>query len=216
MNVLEESSNQQFRLIAPGPEMDEASANRCLESVERATQNADYLVLSGSLPPGLPDDFYASVTQRTPSGCRVIVDASGPALHNAMQGHPYLIKPNLRELSQLSDRKLSGDEEIIAAARDFIDRRLTDVVVVSIGAAGAMLVTAERAENVRSPTVRIRSKIGAGDSMLGGLISRLVRGDGLLAAVRFGVAAGAAAVMTSGSSLCCPDETQRLYDASFT
>jgi len=85
------------------------------------------------------------------------------------------------------------------------------VVVVSLGAGGAELVTADAAEHVRAPTAPVRSKVGAGDSMVAGLVSALARGESVRDAVRFAVAAGAAAVMTPGTELCRRGDTERLY-----
>lgn len=211
LNVSEGSSDRQFRFVAPGPQADDDTIERCLNVVARATQDAEFLVLSGGLLPGLPDDFYADVARSCPSTCRVIVDTSGTALRQAVTAGVFLITPNLRELSQLTGRPLEDDDEIVAAARDVVGTGKAEAVVVSLGAGGAVLVTDDTTELVRSPTVPVRSRIGAGDSMTGGLALALTRGDSLSNAVRFGVAAGAAAVMTEGTMLCRRNDTERLF-----
>lgn len=212
LNVAEESSERQFRFVSPGPELDSDAAQRCLDSVEQTVQVPGFLVISGSLPTGLPDDFYTDVVQRCPSGCRVVVDTSGLPLAKAVEADLFLIKPNIRELSQLAGRELGNDDEIVATARQLIETGKVEVVVVSLGAGGAILVTGDNAENFRSPTVPVRSKIGAGDSMTGGIVMSLSRGDGHRDAVRFGVAAGATAVMTAGTTLCSREDVERLYE----
>jgi 6-phosphofructokinase 2 len=123
----------------------------------------------------------------------------------------YLIKPNLRELRELAGESLDSDQQIAEAARALIDQGAVKIVLVSLGGAGAMLVTADAAERIATPTVTIRSKVGAGDSLTGALALSLGRGDDLRRAVRFGIAAGAAAVMTPGTELCRREDTERLF-----
>jgi 6-phosphofructokinase 2 len=161
----------------------------------------------------VPGDTYTAVAKTARAlGARPILDTSGAALREARTAGWYLLKPNLRELQQLAGRALETDPERIEAARGFIDQGWCKGVVLSMGAAGALLVTAEKALHVRSPTVPIESRVGAGDSMVGGLVLALSRGRPLPDAVRFGVAAGAAAVMTPGTELCRRADTERLYE----
>ncbi len=211
LTVQEESSGQQYRFTLPGPNLEAAEVDRWLEQVRGLDPPPDFLVASGSLPPGVSADFYARVARTAPAHCRVVIDTKGAALRSSLGDRTYLIKPNLRELGQLAGRPIDGDEEIVAAAREIVQRGDARVVVVSLGRAGAVMVAAEQAGHVRSPTVPIRSKVGAGDSMVGGIVASLARGEPLEQALRFGVAAGAAAVMTPGVELCRRDDTQRLF-----
>lgn len=211
--VYETSTDRQFRFGMPGPEMSKEELDRCLHALQDLTPAPDYLVASGSLPPGIPDDTYARVAETARSfGARPILDTSGSALKQAVQSGWYLLKPNLRELEQLAGTTLKTEAQRIEAARDFIDQGWCKVVVLSMGASGALLVTADRAEHIHSPTVPIESRVGAGDSMVGGLTLALDRGWDLIDAVRFGVAAGAAAVMTPGTELCRRDDTEELFE----
>jgi len=123
----------------------------------------------------------------------------------------YMIKPNLRELKALAAKEIDEESHQVALARQIIQKGQSETVVVSLGAAGALLVWRDGCERLRAPTVPIRSKVGAGDSMVAGMVLALDRGESLLSAVRFGVAAGAAAVMTGGTELCRRDDTERLY-----
>jgi 6-phosphofructokinase 2 len=161
----------------------------------------------------VPDDTYAAVAEAAHAlGARPILDTSGAALRRAMDAGWYLLKPNLRELEQLAERPLDSEPEQRDAARGFIEQGWCEVVVLSMGAAGALLITADRTEHVRSPTVPIRSRVGAGDSMVAGLALALARDLNLHDAVRFGVAAGAAAVTTPGTELCHRSDTERLFE----
>ncbi len=211
--VSEISTGRQFRFGMPGPTLTAAEVEAGLEALRTLDPAPEYLVASGSLPPGVPSDTYTAVAETARAlGARPILDTSGAALREARAAGWYLLKPNLRELQQLAGRTLETDPERIEAARGFIEQGWCESIVLSMGAAGALLVTAEETLHVRSPTVPIESRVGAGDSMVGGLVLALSRGWPLPDAVRFGVAAGAAAVMTPGTELCRRTDTERLYE----
>jgi len=211
--VSEISTGRQFRFGMPGPTLTAAEVEAGLEALRTLGPAPEYLVASGSLPPGVPSDTYTAVAKTARAlGARPILDTSGAALREARAAGWYLLKPNLRELQQLAGRTLETDPERIEAARGFIKQGWCEGIVLSMGAAGALLVTAEETLHVRSPTVPIESRVGAGDSMVGGLVLALSRGWPLPDAVRFGVAAGAAAVMTPGTELCRRTDTERLYE----
>lgn len=212
LTVFDESTTEQYRFVMPGPALTDADAAACLRTIRGLDPVPEYLVLSGSLPRGVAAGFYAQVAEHAPDTTRVVVDTSGEALQRTVEAGVFLIKPNLRELGQLVGQELHGDPEIEAAARELIEKGEVQHVVVSLGAGGALHVSREHSEHVRSPTVPIRSKVGAGDSMVAGLVTRLAAGDGVAQAVRFGVAAGAAAVMTEGTRLCRREDVERLYE----
>lgn len=207
--VDETSSDDQYRFVLPGASLSPEEVEECLTTaIDRAGQ---LVVGSGSLPPDVPDDTWAELVRRSAAaGHRTIVDTSGEALRAAVAAGAWLVKPNLGELSDLVGRELTTDSEIREAAEELLGDG-TEAVLVSLGAGGVLVVTADHADHVRSPTVPIRSRVGAGDSTVAGLATSLVRGDDLQTAVRWGVAAGAAAVMTEGSELCHAEDTERLY-----
>jgi len=210
--VYERSSSQQYRFGMPGPEMSEKEWRACLEAVT-GLDPPGFLVASGSLPPGVPDDFYARlVAAFAGTGTRIIVDASGEPLEKAAEAGVFLLKPNLRELEMLSGEALiherSGIED---AARGLIQGGKTDYVVVSLGAQGALLVGRDDCLRIPAPTAPIKSKVGAGDSMVAGLVLRLAEGARMNDAAAYGVAAGSAAVMTPGTELCRKVDADRLY-----
>jgi 6-phosphofructokinase 2 len=210
--VLEESSDQQYRFSLPGPQLKEAEWRRCLEAIKALQPEPDYLVASGSLPPGVPQNCYAKLARLCQeNGWRFIVDTWGEFLKHAVDEGVYLIKPNMRELGHLAGEKIEDEAHQEDVARELIEAGKAEVVVVSMGAAGVLLVTEERAERITAPTVKIVSRIGAGDSMVGGIVVALARGDSLRKAVTYGVAAGSAAVKTPGTELCRRETTEALY-----
>lgn len=211
--VYETSSTQQYRFGMPGPEIDKDEWEQCLRAITTLEPAPAYVVASGSLAPGMPSDFYRRVAEAVrEAGARLVLDTSGEALREAADAGAYLIKPNVGELEDLAGHPLKSEEEQVKVARDFIEQGCCNVILLSLGAGGALLITAKESSHIRSPTVPIRSKVGAGDSMVGGLVLGLARGMALEEAVRFGVAAGAAAVMTEGTELCRREDAERLYE----
>jgi 6-phosphofructokinase 2 len=208
--IRDTSTDQQYRFGMPGPEIVEDERQDWLRRVREHGASARYVVLSGSLPDGVPLDWYGELIRAVPEDVPVVVDTKRAALGRALEVGVHLIKPNVHELEELVARELCGDDDIAAAARELIARRAVAVVVVSLGRGGALVVTERSAERLSAPSVPKRSKVGAGDSMVGGLVNALARGCSLAEAARWGVAAGAAAVMTEGTELCRREDTERL------
>ncbi len=211
--VLERSTRRQYRFGMPGPELDDTECRACIDQIISADPPPAYIVASGSLSPGVPDDFFARLAGvASKVGVKVIVDTPGQPLILAARQGVYLLKPNLEELEQLAGFELKDESHIDKAARKLIEGRHSEIVVVSQGGGGALLVTADGATQFNAPAVPVKSKIGAGDSMVAGIVHCLADGWELGEAVRFGVAAGAAAVMTPGTELARKDDTVRLYE----
>ncbi len=213
LTVRERSSDQQYRFVMPGAELSRDEWQRCLDQLWKLDPWPDMLVASGSLPPGVPNHFYATLArQGRERDIHVIVDTSGDPLREAVDAGLYMIKPNLRELGQVSGRQLENDPQIEEASKRLLGEGKAQIVVTSLGPGGAVLVWEGGVEHIGSPTVPIRSKVGAGDSMVAGIVLALARGKSVPQAVRFGLAAGAAAVMTPGTELCHREDTERLYN----
>jgi 6-phosphofructokinase 2 len=212
LNVFEEVSGRQFRFCKPGPTLRGEEWAALLEGVYQRRPLPDFLVASGSLPPGVPADFYARLAARARErGIRIVLDTSGEALTRAVSGGVYLLKPSLREFQTLTGERDLDEPALARAAGTAIERGWCEVLVLSLGAAGALWRTATEWGRLAAPTVRVRSGVGAGDSMVAGIVLSLARGRPLREAVRFGVAAGAAAVMNLGTELCHLEDAERLY-----
>lgn len=216
LNVAERDSGQQYRFVLPGPEIGSRDQQACLDALEAAAVDADYIVASGSLPPGVPEDFYArvgDVARRLAR--RLVLDASGPALRHAGAGI-HLLKPSLGELEGLLGHPVRGEREEEQAAHDLIGQGRCEIAIITLGARGALLVNRDSVERLPAPQVESRTAAGAGDSMLAGTLVGLIRGLGLGEAARFGVAAGAAALLGAGTPLCRREDVERLYRPSAT
>ena len=217
-SVTELCSHREFRFVMPGPVVLEAEWQRCLDHLDALQPAPRYLVLSGSLPLGVADDFYAWVIDRAKArGSRVVLDTAGPALRAALPHTPYLIKPSLNELRQLTGHALETEADCMQTAREIVRKGHAQVVALTLGAGGAMLVTQE--EVVRSGAVgtSILSTIGAGDSFVGGMVWALNRDAGMREAFRYGMAAAAAALSHAGTELGSAAEIeQRFAEISLT
>ncbi len=212
LNVLEVQTGRQFRFVLPGPKLDEAEWRRCLEAVEAFDPFPAFLVASGSLPPGVPEDFHgrlAAVVRNR--GGRLVLDSSGPALSRAVEEGVYLCKPSLREFQEWTGERSADEGRWRALAREIVAKKRCEVLVVSLGAAGALWTTANEQERLTAPAVPVESSVGAGDSMVAGIVLSLSRGRALHEAIRFGVAAAAAAVMNPGTQLCRREDAERLF-----
>lgn len=208
--VFERTTTLQYRFNLPGPELSAGDLEHCTEMV--LSQKADFVVASGSLPPGVPDDYYATLTQAVEAqGSHIIVDTSGKALAAMMRGGAYLLKPNIGELETLSGQKFQGEQQLKSTGQALIRQGMAEVLVVSLGAGGAVLMTRDLFVSLRPPVVPVQSKVGAGDSMVGGLTLALAQERDLVDAVRYGVAAGTAAVMTPGTDLCHKEDVENIY-----
>jgi 6-phosphofructokinase 2 len=211
--VLEKSTGQQYRFGMPGPTLQEAEWRRCLEEISHLLPQINYLVASGRLPPGVPPNFYGQLAKSAKKhNTRLIVDTSGEALRLAVEEGVFLIKPNLQEFAELTGQERVDELLEEHLARGLVSSNKSRAVVVSLGAAGVLAATAEGVERVPAPLVPIKSKVGAGDSTVAGIVLALSRGQSWREAVRFGVAAGAAAVMTPGTELCLREDVERLYE----
>lgn len=211
--ILDESTGQQYRFGMPGPELQKKEWESSLQELATIDPAPDYVVASGSLPPGVPADFYAQVARiGKKRGAKTIVDVSGEALREALEEGVFLIKPNVREFREMVGKDIKEESQIKAEAQKMVKSGRCEVLVISLGAAGALMVSEEFAERILPPTVPIVSKVGAGDSMVAGMALSLARGNPLRESVLFGVAAGSAAVMTPGSELCRREDAERLYE----
>ncbi|HEY1055097.1 MAG TPA: PfkB family carbohydrate kinase, partial [Emticicia sp.] len=171
----------------------------------------DFLVASGSLSPGLGDDFYEKVAAISHKiGSKLIVDTSGVPLERAMDEGVFLLKPNVGELAKLVKKESLEINEVDDAAREIISKGKCEVVVVSMGPQGAVLVTKDICEHIPAPPVQKKSTVGAGDSMVGGMVWALAEGKELSEMLRWGVACGSAATMNEGTQLFKKEDALKL------
>ena len=210
--IMEKSTNLQYRFGMPGPKIFNNETKKILDTISNLDPYPEYLVISGSIPKGVDTNIYAQMAKiAKKNGAKVIVDASNQPLKEAMNEGVFLIKPNLGEFQDLIGKELQDEDEIKDAALKLINNNCCNSIVISLGAGGAVLITKDKTRYFRPPTVPIKSKVGAGDSMVAGIVLSLAKGNNLEKSVIYGLAAGSAAVMTPGTELCTKEDTQKLY-----
>ena len=210
--VDERRSGKQYRFVLPGPRLTDAEQTQCLDTLSAAAGSADFVVASGSLPPGVPTDFY----QRVADICRergalLILDTSGGGLRHISSG-VFLLKPSVRELRECVGRELISEAEQLAAAHELIDRGCAEVIVVSLGSKGALLATPHGSQRYSAVEVPDGSGVGAGDAMTAGITVGLKRGWQLDKALRLGIAAGSAMLLTPGTAHCNREDVERFFE----
>jgi 6-phosphofructokinase 2 len=210
--AFDRSTGEQFRFVLPGPALSASDARRCVEAVGQASAGGGYVIASGSLPPGVPGDFYADVVRTAhAAGAVTVLDGPGAALAPALEAQPYLIKPNWREFDELIGNDAEDDTERERAAERIVRDGGAEVVVVTLGAEGSRVTTREGHVRLHPPHVHPVSAVGAGDSFAGAMTLALSRGRGLIEACRYGVAAASATQIAPGTALCRLEDTERFY-----
>jgi 6-phosphofructokinase 2 len=209
--VLESSANNQYRFTFPGREVLEETIKTLVDQIRSFAPT--YVIASGSLPPGLPDYFYGLIVKNAAAvGAKCIVDTSGPALQALKGKGAYLIKPNINELCKMLDIESLSKNEVPVAAQQAIADGFAEIIVVSMGADGAWLVTVNEKYFVAAPPVEKKSTVGAGDSMVAGITYSLQNQMSLEEAIRFGVACGSAATMNQGTQLFNKNDADNLFN----
>lgn len=207
----EHSTGAEFRFVMPGPHLSEAEWQAALRHLKGLQPFPAIVVASGSLPPGVPADFYARLARLCRArGARMVLDTSGPALAAALAEGVYLFKPNLKELAELAGRPLETAEQWKGAARQLITDGKAQVVALTLGHLGALLVTRDAMWSAPPLDVAVSSAVGAGDSFVGALVWGLQQGQPLEQAFGWGIAAGTATLLSAGTALCKPEDVRRL------
>lgn len=210
-NILlrEESAGRQFVVSASGPEVGAAELGALFQKI-RGLRDAEYLILSGSLPRGVTTEFYGQlILAGRELGAVTVVDADGAALREAVAHSPCCIKPNIHELERLVGRTLETEAEILAAGRDLLDRGL-EQVLVSRGRRGLLLCARDGALKAHGPEIEAQSTVGAGDSAVAGFVLARSRGLEARECLRWSCAAGVATAMTPGTELCHRKDVERI------
>jgi 6-phosphofructokinase 2 len=213
LTVMEDETGDHYRFLLPGPSHEGAEAERLLADLARSLDSGiRFVVASGSLPPGLPVDFYARLARAAhETAAAMIVDASGPTLLATLKEKPYCVRLNHHEALEI----LGGgsDQPPEQLAHKLVATGAAQVAIVTIGDHGAIVATPARWFRVRPPMVEVRSPVGAGDSFVGALALGLSHGWSLEDASRLGVAAAASAVTTEATELCKRESTERFFES---
>ncbi len=210
VSIVTAKNDRYMKVNEPGPTISQEDLTKLVQKVVEKSQPGDWWVLAGSLPPGVPPTIYAELTEIIQSaGGKVFLDTSDEALRQSCPAGPQLVKPNAEEAHQLTGLPVGNAAEIAAAAQA-IRRQGPENVVISLGKDGALLADGETAWLAASPEIVERNPIGAGDSMVAGLVWGLNEGQSLAEALRRGIACGAATASQRGTSVGTLDQVEEL------
>jgi 6-phosphofructokinase 2 len=199
--IIQDNQSQQIRVSGAGATVTQAEVE-CLVSNIMELRKPDFLVISGGLLKGMPKDFYVAVTRyAVRDGIPVAADADGNELKSAVKAGVYLIKPNHYELERLTGLEIKTHQDAVQAAKKVLKQGV-GVVVCSIGPQGAVLVTQNEAWKAVPPKVKVDSAVGAGDSLLAGVLVGKAQEKTWDEVLRLGVACGTATAMSPGTDLC--------------
>lgn len=212
--VFEHASGREYRFVLPGPAVAQREWEACIDTFATLPKPPAYVIASGSLSSGVPEDFYARLARVARArGARMVLDTSGPALAAAVEEGVYLVKPNLRELRELTGKPLEAESDWSQAARDLVSSGKAEVVALSLGHRGALLVATGLTLRAPAIAAKIASTVGAGDSFVAAMVWRLAAGGTLEQALRYGIAGGTAALLAPGTTLAHKEDTERLAAA---
>jgi 1-phosphofructokinase family hexose kinase len=210
VSIVTEQHDRYLKVNESGPAISAADQRELLAQVEQLVQPGDWWVLAGSLPPGVPHTIYAQLVALIQSrGGQAILDTSGAALVQGCGERPFLIKPNDSEASSLSGLPINSPQDAVAAAQK-IQQLGPQNVIISLGKAGAIFYDGQAAWLAESPVIEEHNPIGAGDSMVGGLVYGLSQGTPVAEALAWGIACGAATASLAGTAVGSADLVQSL------
>lgn len=208
--MLENSTNDQYRFTFPGRKIQESTVDSLIDQIR--SFSPAYVVASGSLPSGLPANFYGLIVKTAnAAGAKCIVDTGGPALQALKGKGAYLIKPNISELRKMLNTPDLGPMEIDDAAQQVIADGYAEIIVISMGPLGAWIVSKDEKYFATAPKVEKKSTVGAGDSMVAGITYMLLQQKPLKEVIAFAVACGSAATMNAGTQLFKREDVERLF-----
>jgi 1-phosphofructokinase family hexose kinase len=202
ITIVDQSRHIHTILSDPGPQTDARFVGQLLTKLRKRLRANDWLVVAGSIPPPLSPDIYAEIiTMARENWVHTVLDADGPALVAGVAARPEMVKGNRRELERLLDRHLGDEESTLEAALTLKEMTIRRAVVTR-GREGAVAVCDDGSWRSVAPRVRAVSAVGSGDAFLAGVVLSLSGGATMEAALRLGVAAGTACVLTPGTELC--------------
>lgn len=211
--IIDNSSGKQFRFVLPGVVSDESTWRELLLILQNSISEVDFVVASGSLPAGVPVNFYSRVGEIVKkAGKKYLLDTSGPALFEGIKNGATYIKPNQEEFNEMMRIFNAQNKEDLCTQ---LFNQGVEHIVHTLGKDETLLISANSVSSFKPPAIKVRSTIGAGDSFIGGLIAGLVRGLTQEKAVGFGISAAASTLQSEGTDLCDPHEVEEIFNQNF-
>lgn len=212
LKIVDESVNKTTEINEPGFTVSEAHLASFLKKLESLAEQAAIIVLAGSLPPGVPDDFYAQcIAIAKKAGAKVLLDTDGTAFAKGLEAVPYAVKPNIHELEAYFHDEFKTYQQVADAAKRLLDMGV-EIVIISMGAEGAVVADRQEAYQVNTWDIPIKSTVGAGDSMVGALAYSILKQASLHEIARMTTAAGTITASKSGTQTCTLEEVMQAVE----
>lgn len=193
---------QQTKISLPGAPIREDELHRLKRKIAGRSREFEMVVLSGSIPPGLPKSIYRDLAEEAlMRGDQVVLDADGEALREGLKAKPFMIKPNLHELQRMIGRELPTDQAIHAALDELLESKTVTLIILSRGGGSVIAATAKERWVATPPKIEVHSTVGAGDSLIGGFLYQYFQVGSLEEALRWGIASGTACAASYGTEL---------------
>lgn len=206
LKIFDKNVNKMTEINETGCQVTAEIMDSLTKKFKESIQGAAVVVFSGSLPPGIPDDFYAEcIAMAKSNGIKTVLDADASALAEGIKAVPYAVKPNIHELELLNGCHFVNSDEVVDAVKELINTGI-EIVIVSMGADGAIVANKDEVYKVDSWDIRVRSATGAGDSMVGSLVYSLLENDSLYEIAKITTAAGTITASKEGTQLCTKNE----------
>ncbi len=211
--IIDIASGTETHLLEPGPFITRKEMTEFIRLFLEKLEKAEFVILSGSLPPGVPEDIYSQlIYEANNRGVRSVLDAKGVALKLGLEEKPFLIKPNRVELEDISGKKLTCLEEIVEEARGLVGRGI-NMVIVSLGKDGMMLANEDDIWKAVPPEIPVVNSVGSGDALLAGFLFPYLNGRNMEQAIRHGMACGVANCVKPVAGAFGVEEVERFRGA---
>ncbi|GEN46297.1 1-phosphofructokinase [Alkalibacillus haloalkaliphilus] len=212
LKIVDQSREQTTEINEPGFSVEDKDILKFNQTFDELLNDTSYLVLGGSTPKGIGDDQYRRYIELAKQkGVKTILDASGSALREGLKANPYAIKPNIHELEELYDTSFETKDDVLKASHQLVEGGV-QLVIVSLGADGALFVGREESYEVNPFKIVPKSTVGAGDSMVGAIVYALNHNFSLKQLSKWSTTAGTITASKAGTNVCTLAEIEELVD----
>ncbi len=211
LTILDPASKTETHLMEPGPKVDKKELGEFKRKFKKIMARSKFVALSGSLPPGVRQNFYAQLIRLAKAqGVRTVLDSRGKALVEGIKASPFMVKPNRAELEEIAGEKLPRRKDMIKVVRSLLDKGIK-IVALSLGRQGAVVANNESVWSVSPPEIKVVNSVGSGDALVAGLIYSFTKGAGMEEAIRLGMACATANALISGAGFCRKEAIEKFY-----
>ncbi len=207
--VIDSSTQETTDLNEAGFLVGDSKLKEVMAHLAEDAKSSEFVVLSGSAPKGVSASVYKEMILAVKQNAKVVLDAEGPLLLEALEAGPSIIKPNIHELEAAIGRKLETDDAVVEVAREWIEKYGIEYVLVSMGGDGSLLIGRDKTLKSMPIKVDVKGTVGAGDSMVAGFVHGLMHGS-LDRALAYGAACGTLAVSRAGTEVFSMDEVEEM------